>query len=373
MRMSRAAVAAVIAVLALAASACGGKPPAQGQSQGMPPTPVALAATHALPIEDASEYVATIKSLHSTTIQPQIDGRITQILVKSGDRVAAGAPLVQIDAHSQEAAVLSQESARTAKAAAVAFARQQAERASRLYEAGAISKQELEQAQTARETADADLAALQAQVQQQQAQLRYYSVTAPTAGVIGDVPVRVGMQVSTGTLLTTMDQNDTLEVQVSVPIERAADVKVGLPIRILASDGARTLAMTSINFVASHVDEQTQSILVKGAVPNQGGALRASQFVRARIVWKSSDGIVVPVTAVTRVNGQFFVFVADAAAGGLVAHQRPVTLGPIVDNDYPVLAGLTLGERVVVSGSQKLVDGAPIVEAAAAPPAPGQK
>jgi len=369
--MRFAAIAA--SVTTLATIACGGAPPPQAQAQGFPPTPVQLVESRSAAIEDATEYVATLKSLRSTSIQPQIDGQITEILVKSGDRVQRGAPLVQIDPRRQEAAVSSQEATRAAKEASVAFARQQQERATQLFAAGAISRQELEQAQTALRTAESDLQALQAQVQQQQVQLRYYSVTAPTAGIIGDVPVRVGMQVSTGTFLTTIDENDTLEVQVSVPVERAGDLKPGLPIRILSSDAAQTLATTTVNFIASRVDEATQSILVKGAVRNASGALRSSQFVRARVVWNTADGLVVPVTAVSRVNGQFFVFVGETLDGKLVAHQRAVSLGQIVGDDYPVLGGLKAGERVVVSGAQKLVDGAPIAEAsqpAAAAPAP---
>ena len=92
--------------------------------------------------------------------------------------------------------------------------------------------------------------------------------------------------------------------------------------------------------------------------------------MRARIVWKTAEGLVVPVTAVSRVNGQYFVFVAEEADGKLVAHQRVIKVGPIVGDTYPVLEGIKTGERVVVSGSQKLVDGAPIAPAPDAP-APG--
>jgi len=74
-----------------------------------PPTPVTLKAAATAPIEDAAEFVATLRSLHSTPIQPQIDGQVTQVLVKSGDRVRQGAPLVQIDPRRQQAAVSSQE------------------------------------------------------------------------------------------------------------------------------------------------------------------------------------------------------------------------------------------------------------------------
>jgi RND family efflux transporter MFP subunit len=332
----------------------------------MPPTTVALADATPTAIEDTTEYVATLKSLVSTTVQPQIDGQITQIMVKSGDRVARGAPLAQIDPRRQQAAVSSQEAERAAKEAAVGFARQQQQRASELYAAGAVSKQEFEQAQTALRTAEADLQSLQAQVQQQQVQLRYYTVAAPTAGVIGDVPVRIGNQVTPQTVLTTIDQNDTLELYVSVPIERAGELKIGLPIRVLSGDAKQNLAETKVNFISPHVDDQTQSILVKALVHNPGGSLRSSQFVRARVVWKTSQGLVVPVTAAVRINGQFFAFVAEGAGDKLVARQRALKLGPIVGDNYPVLDGIKPGERIVVSGAQKLADGAPIVPQAPA-------
>jgi RND family efflux transporter MFP subunit len=364
MLLRRTAGAAVVWV-SLAAVACNRTANNAAPPQ-MPPTPVAIAAAAMTPIEDATEYVATLKSLRSTSIQPQIDGQITQILVKSGDRVRQGAPLMQIDPRRQQAAVSSQEADRAAREAAVAFARQQAQRSHDLYTAGAISKQEQERADTELRTAEANLKALQAQVQQQEVQLRYFTISAPTAGIVGDVPVRVGHVVTPQTILTTIDQNDILEVYVSVPIERAAALKNGLPIQILSSDGKDKLASTVVNFISPHVDDQTQSILVKGQVRNPDGTLRAAQYVRARIVWKTSDGLVIPVTAVLRVSGQFFAFVAEDAGGKLVAKQRAIKVGPITGDSYPVLDGLKPGERVVTSGTMKLADGAPI-QAAAAP------
>jgi RND family efflux transporter MFP subunit len=329
----------------------------------MPPTPVALAVAKPAPVEDATEYVATLRSLHSTAIQPQVDGQITQIQVASGQRVARGAPLMQIDARRQQAAVSSQEAELAARAAAVTFARQQAQRSAELLAAGAISKQEQEQSATALQTAEANLKALQAQVQQQQVQLRYFTVAAPTGGVVGDIPVRVGNVVTSQTVLTTIDQNETLEVHVDVPIERASSLKIGQPIILTSSDGSEEAARTTVGFISPHVDDQTQSVLVKGTVQNRNGALRPSQYVRARIVWKTDEALVVPVTAVLRINGQFFAFVAEDAGGTLVAKQRAITVGPIVGQAYPVIGGIKPGDRVVTSGAQKLADGAPIQDA----------
>ena len=115
------------------------------------------------------------------------------------------------------------------------------------------------------------------------------------------------------------------------------------------------------------MDDQTQTLLVKGQVQNPDATLRAQQFVRARIVWKTADGLLIPVTAVSRLNGALFGFVAETQDGKLVARQRPLKVGPIVGDSYTVLSGIKAGERVVVSGAQKLLDGAPIAEGAAAP------
>ena len=105
-----AAAAALVAVFG-----CSRNQGAQPRGQGFPPAAVKLAPAHSSAIEDATEYVATLKSLHSTTVQPQIDGQITQILVTSGDHVPQGAPLMQIDPRRQQAAVTSQEAERAAR------------------------------------------------------------------------------------------------------------------------------------------------------------------------------------------------------------------------------------------------------------------
>lgn len=367
--------AMVAGAVCLAAVGCGAGPEAPPGGMAFPPTAVTIKHAQSVPLEDTTEYVASLRSLKSTAIQPQIDGQVTDVFVTSGARVRRGQRIAQIDPQRQQAAVSSQEAERAAREAEIAFARQQQQRANALYAAGAISKAEAEQADTTVRSAEARLQALQAQTRQQEVQLRYYTVTAPTDGVIGDVVVRVGNQVSPQTVLTTIDQNDVLELNVQVPIERAGQLKSGLPIRILDSVGAQELATTTVGFISPRVDESTQSVLVKGNVRNADGTLRASQFVRARIVWGSAEGIVVPVTAAVRINGAFFVFVAENGKGPdgkdmMVAKQRPVKVGVIVGDNYPVLDGLKTGDQVIVEGAQKLADGAPVMPAGAAPAAP---
>ena len=310
------------------------------------------------PVTISSEFVGVLRSRRSSEVRPQVDGIVRQIFVKSGDRVAAGRALLQIDPLRQQAAHESNEASRAAQQASVRYAEQQYERAKQLLDAGAISKQEYEQAETTLNTARASLGALKAREQESRVELQYYRVTAPTAGVVGDVPVRVGDRVTTSTVLTTVDQNAGLEAYVQVPVERASDLRIGLPIRIVDQQGA-TLAETTIDFISPQVDDSTQSVLVKAPVA-ASPSFRTEQFVRAVVVWRNEPGLTIPATAVTRINGQHFAFVAEAGEQGFVARQRAVRVGELRGNEYVVVDGLKAGDRLIVSGVQKVADGAPV-------------
>ena len=203
---------------------------------------------------------------------------------------------------------------------------------------------------------------LDEQIRQQRSQLNYYRVTAPNSGSIGDVPVNVGDRVTRTTMLTTVNENDVLEVYLNVPVQQATQLKVGLPVR-LVDDRGQVLATNTLTFISPTVDTSTQSVLAKAQLVEGRGQYRADQFVRARVVWSTVPGLTVPVTAVVRVNAQFFAFVADKSAQGMVAKQKPVQLGEIIGNDYVVQGGLTAGEQLIVSGLQKIRDGAPVMSA----------
>ena len=357
----------ILASLFLAA--CGGAPQGPGgPGGGMPPMAVEIVSLAPKPVEQTTEFVASLKSRRSSTIQPQVEGFVTRIAVRSGERVAQGAVLFEVDSAPQQAALASQQSMRAMRSAEVEYARQQATRTRKLFEAGAASQRDAEEADTALRTTEAQLKASEEQVSQQRAELGYYKVTAPASGVVGDIPVRVGDRVTKSTMLTTVDENDALEVYVSVPVSQAAELKVGLPVRIM-EDG-KVIATNRITFVSPNVDDATQTILAKATLVEGRGKFRSDQFIRVRIVWSSEPGLTVPVTSVMRVNGQYFAFVAEKTDKGLVARQHAVQLGDIIGNDYVVRDGLKTGEQLIVGGLQKIGDGAAVSIAAPAPEAP---
>lgn len=333
----------------------------------MPPMPVEIVALAAKPVEQTTEFVASIKSRRSATIQPEVEGSLTRIAVRSGQNVTRGTVLFEIDSAPQQAALASLESMRPARESDVEFARQQVARNKTLLNAGAISQREVEQFEAQLRAAEAQLKALDEQVRQQRSQLNYYRVTAPLNGTVGDIPVNVGDRVTRTTVLTTVNENDVLEVYINVPVQQAARLKLGLPVR-LVDDRGQVLATNKLSFISPNVDTATQSVLAKAQVVEGRGQFRSDQFVRARIVWSTEPGLTVPVTAVSRVNAQFFAFVAEKSDQGLVAKQKPVQLGEIIGNEYVVQSGLQPGEQLIVGGLQKIRDGAPVM---AAPPAAG--
>ena len=333
--------------------------PAGGAAQAPPPTAVKLLTLEPKPLEQASEFIATIRSLRSTTVQPEVEGLVTKIFVKSGDHVRAGAPLVQINAAKQQATVNSTEANRAGTEADVQYWRQQVKRLESLVGAGAISRQEFDQAQNSLRTAEARLAGLNAQVREGRVELEYYRVDAPQAGVIGDIPIRTGDRVTTSTVITTIDENAALEAYIQIPLDRSPDLRVGLPVQLLDGQG-KVVATNPITFVAPRVDDATQTVQVKSALREVPPALRVQQFIRARVVWRNAPGLTLPITAVSRVSGQYFCFVAEQGPNGLVARQRPVQIGELIGNDYVVTGGVNAGDKVVVSGIQKIGDGAPV-------------
>jgi RND family efflux transporter MFP subunit len=347
--------------LSTATIGCSSNSAQTAQAGGFPAMPVKVLEAKAVPVSDATEYVATVKSRDSAVIMPQVEGQITQIFVHSGDHVAAGAALMAIDPLRQQATVKSQESAQAALEANALFTKQQYERNKELFAAGVVSKQDLDQAKAAMDAAQTQMDAAGAQVSEQQVQLHYYKVLAPRAGIVGDVPVRVGDRVTTSTELTTVDQPGSLEAYVYVPIEHSSQLRMNLPVEIVDSED-KVLAKTRVTFISPQVDNTTQTVLVKARIANGNDALRQSQFVRARVIFGTHQNPEVPILAVSRLAGQYFAFVAEPGSGGsFVARQKPLKIGQTVGNDLEVQDGIKPGDKVIISGTQFLQDGAPVV------------
>ncbi len=357
----------------LAATGCQKKPVAAAGG-GMQALPVQTVSVAMAPVPQSSDYVATIKSRRSATIMPQVSGILTEIRVKSGDLVKAGQELMVIDPRQQQATVDSQRATEQQKKAVYDYNTIELDRQRKLFEAGVTSRDAFDQAQQAYQNSKADYESAVESRKTQEQLLGYYTVRAPFDGIVGDIPVHVGDYVSQlaspATVLTTVDENKNLEAYIYVPTERAAAVKMGLGVDLLDNSG-NLLEKSRIDFISPQVDSDLQGILVKAPVDSKSG-LRNAQLIKARIVWSAAPMAVVPVLAVSRLGGQAFVYVAEDQGGKYLARQRLITVGDTVGNDYAVESGLKNGDKVIVSGTQFLMDGAPVMPLPPAAAAAGQ-
>lgn len=348
---------------------CGGD---KGAPPQMPPRPVEVLTVAPTQVRETGEYLGSLLSRGSVTVLPQVAGYVRKIAVKPGQRVATGDVLVEIDAREENAALTSAGAQAASARAALALARRQLSRAEQLNHDGVVSGQELDQRRADVSAAEAAVRAAGAEVSQRRVQLSYNLVKAPVPGEVGDVPVRIGDYVTATTPLTTVAKARALELTVSVPAVRARGLAPGAPVEILGEDGSVLLASQAF-YVAPEADPKTQLVEVKASFDNTVG-LRPNELVRARIVYRTSEAMTLPVLAVQRQSGQTFAFAVVERDGQTVVERRPVKLGDIGEGGYRIESGLAAGDRVAVSSLQSLRDGQPvIIQAPAAPPQPQQK
>ncbi len=337
-------------------TACGrsAAPQAAAMPQAMP---VQVETVAAAPVPQFDQYIATIKSRRSATINPQVDGNLVSIDVHSGNHVRAGQLLMEIDPSKQQATLASSKATELQKLAVYQYNQIEVERQRKLFDQGVTSRDALDQAEQAYKNSKADYDASTATTASQQKQLGYYRIAAPFDGIVGDIPVHLGDYVSSTTMLTTVDENRDLEAYIYIPTERAVLVRKGLAVELTDNSG-KLIERTAIDFVSPQVDNGLQGILAKA--PVNGTLLRNQQLIQARVIWTTEPKPVVPVLAVSRLGGQTFVYVAQDQGGKFFARQRAITIGDAVGNSYAVLTGLQNGERVIVSGTQFLMDGMPV-------------
>lgn len=354
-------------------------------------------------IEESSDFIASLKSLRSVTLQPRIQGQVSQILVKSGDPIVEGAAILQVDPTSQaaiarnnpvpqaflmqlanaRATLKSLEAERPSYVANLQLYQQNYDKFVSLAEQGAVSRQTSNQFANRLANAKTSLDAIDSRIQAQRAtileaekslqqsnvntqtqQPQSDKITAPFSGTVGNIPVKVGDLVNTSTPLVNITQNRPLEVNISVPLQQGPQLRKGMPVEVMNTQGQK-LGRSRIFFIAPNASNETQTILIKALFDNTNGQLRADQLVRTRVFWNQRPGVLIPTTAMTRVGGDTFVYVVEKTSpqgvSQQVARQRRVKLGEIKGNNYQVIEGLQPEDKVIISGLLNLRDGVAIV------------
>ena len=324
-----------------------GEAPAAAEGAGgppaMPPMPVDVDTARRQSVVNAVRATGRIEAVQAIELRPDEQGRVTQILFREGQSVAAGTPLVKVD----DAMLKAQ--AERAKADRD-LSTQQLERVRRLRAQNAASPADLERAEANARSAEAGLALLELQIERT-------TVRAPFAGAVGQRFVSVGDYVTTSTRLLTLQTVSPQRVVIEVPERYAVQLRRGQTVEFgIAAQEGRTYR-ARVDFIDPVVQNEGRTIVVKASAPNPGGVLKPGMFVEARLATSTrANAIVVPEDAVQPLRSANIVWaVVDGKAS-----RRVVTLGVRSAGLVEVLNGVQAGETVVVGGLERMGEGMPV-------------
>ena len=338
-------------------------------------------------------------------IDPRKQIASTQGVAASAESAAAsvetarsGVATAQANLENAKATLKTYQADRVARVADLKFNQEQYQRFNQLYKEGATNKQLLDQYGNSLEAAQANLGAVDARIQAQRAEvaskqseigakqsdiartsklyqqaqattdeqnveLQFFKISAPFAGTIGEIPIKEGDFADKTTKLATLAQNSQLEANIRIPTEKAPQLRVGTRVELF-NDKGQKVGSSRVFFISPKIDQETQSVQIKALVDNSTEQLRTSQYYKAKVVWERAPGLLVPITAISRIAGQNFIYVAEQGEKSLVAKQKPIKVGVISGNNQQVTDGLKPSDKIITSGIQKIADGAPIVDEA---------
>lgn len=345
----------------------------KGNQSGVQAPPPVSVAVHKVTTNDVTyyeEYPAIIKALNEVELRAQVNGYITAIHFKEGEKVRKGQKLYSIDQQQSEASYQQALANLSVRETNLVRAQKDLERYRELEKNDAIAKQQVDYAEAAYIAAEQEVEAAKANVRNVQTNVRYSTIVAPFDGTIGISLVRLGAAVTPGqTLLNTISSDDPIAVDIAVDQKEIYRFTQLLAKKTDKTDSTFRLSFGSqmyprfgaISVIDRAVDPQTGSMKMRITFPNPDHVLRPGMSGTLRVLTSPGKSVVIPFKSVTEQLGEFFVYVVDSAK----VTQRKVTLGKQVNTDIIVTDGLSAGETVVTEGVQNLREGSAVTIAQA--------
>jgi membrane fusion protein, multidrug efflux system len=343
--------------LALAASIAGcapnssGGPGANRPNQG--PTEVATDIAVIKPLGVDIEAVGTARANEAVEITSKTSNLVTAIRFEEGTQVKAGSVLVELDSAETRAALAEAE-------AALADSERQYVRSRDLAASQALSASNLD-------LIEATLKGNRARVEGAKARLADTIIRAGFSGRTGFRRISVGSVVNPGTVITTLDDSSLIKLDFTVPENLLFALRMGLPVQASTAGLRGRTFEGKITNLDSRVDPVTRSMFVRAEIPNPEGVIRPGMFMTVKLQGDVLPALIVPEAAIVPEQGRAFVFVIEDG----IAHRREVALGRRKPGEVEVTSGLTEGQRVVVDGTQNLVDKAKVHDQSMPTAAPG--
>ncbi|MGF1643300.1 MAG: efflux RND transporter periplasmic adaptor subunit [Thiotrichales bacterium] len=350
----------------------------------MPPTPVAVVVAEPTGVAVTIEAVAQTEGAKEVEVRARVGGILLGQNYKEGQEVAAGTLLFQIDPATYRLA-RQQAQARVAQAQAqAAQAQRDLKRVQELINSKAVSRKDLDDAQSTADIAKATVMAAEVALREAELNLDYSEVRAPIQGIAGRAVPSIGSLINTtdNSLLTTLVQVDPIRVNFGLAPNEIANLPGGRvspatveKVVLVLPDGSVYPAAGKLDFVAASIDPSLGTLQMRAEFPNPERQLLPGQFVRARLHLGQREGVyLVPQSAVIENDKGKFVMVAG---GDDTVQMRPVQLGPWQGKDWVVTGGLEVGDRVITNNLMKLRPGAavkptPPGESGAAPKPAGE-
>lgn len=323
----------------------------QDQRRGAMGVPVELAVAELRRAERRVEAVGSTMSRHAIEIVPEASGRIIEIAFEPGQTVAAGDVLVRLDDDIERANLTEAE-------AALREAELALERGRTLRQSNTITQASMEQLISQEATARAAL-------ERARRRLADREIRAPFDGIVGLRRVDLGARVTESTVITTLDDRSEMEIDFSLPETLYGSVQSGKPVHATTAAFPGHRFEGAITDIDSRIDQTSRSFRVRARLPNPEHLLPSGMFMHITVILEAQDVVMVPEESVLAEGNQTYVFVAESER----AARRTVRLGQREVGFVEIVDGLEVGEAVVVQGTQRLRDGAPIrvLEAIAEP------
>ncbi len=361
--MKQTLVKAIVAAGCMAASGCGQAPAT------MAPGQYAVLTVATTDREIPTNYSATIRGRQDIDIYPQVSGTISELCVTEGESVTKDQTLFIIDQVPYKAALQTAEANVAAAKAGVATAQLVYDSKKELYAKKVVSKFDLATAKNSLLTAQAQLAQAEAQRVNAANNLSYTVVKAPSNGVVGTLPFRVGALVGPSAKLTTVSDSSEMYVYFSMTENRLLELvrrygsidntlKNMPDVRLLLNDGSLYDQAGRVESISGVIDMTTGTVQLRAVFPNKNGLLHSGGSGNIVLPAIFHDCIVVPQNATFEIQDKVYVYkVVDGKASASMIDIEKSSNG----REYIVKSGLTSGETIVAEGVGLLREGTPIV------------
>jgi membrane fusion protein (multidrug efflux system) len=351
-RFCRALINTVLSVFLISTSI-------QAQTPPKPSVVVAEAKLESVTYSDT--YLGRVSAVNSVDIIARVAGFVEKVNFKDGTKVASGEVLIEIESDSYKADVTQIQGQIEAAKAEKKLADIQLDRQQKLFKRGDVSQSVVQKAEAQQGQANGQIMQLQGSLQNAQIQLSYTKVTAPFDGRIGLTSIGTGAFVNpqSGTLLT-LSSIDPIYVTFPVSNAQLLDLqKQGeilesseVALQLILANGEVYKSRGKVAVIDTTVQENTDTVLVRGIFPNPDGALLNDQLARVSVIDSPDEkSLTIPADALQSDQGGYFVLTVgtDGKVAKTLIKTREVTGTQAVVTD-----GLKAGDKVITQGSQKV-------------------